>query len=64
MRFPIDVEQLRGVHVGVALSGRQLHVPEQLLDGAQIGTRSRRCVAKECRSACGLMPNRVLHAAT
>ena len=26
--------------------------------------RSSRCVANECRSACGLIPNRVLHAAT
>ena len=37
MRLAIDVEQLRGVHVRVALRRRQLHVPEQLLDRAQVG---------------------------
>jgi hypothetical protein len=37
MGLPIDSEQLRGVHVGVALSRGQLQVSKQLLDGAQIG---------------------------
>ena len=37
MRLAVDVEQLRGVHVRVALGRRQLHVTEELLDGAQVG---------------------------
>ena len=37
---------------------------EQLLDRAEVGAALSRCVANECRSACGLMPNRVLQAAT
>jgi len=37
VRLSIDLEQLRGVHVRVALRRRQLHVPEQLLDRAQVG---------------------------
>ncbi len=37
MRFPVDLQQLRRVHVGVALRRAQSRVPEQLLDGAQVG---------------------------
>ena len=37
MRSTVDVEQLRGVDVGVPLRRGQLNVPEQLLDRAQIG---------------------------
>ena len=37
MRLPIHLEQLRGVDVRVALRRRQLHVPEQLLNRAQVG---------------------------
>ena len=37
MRLPIHVQQLRDVHVRIALRGREPHVAKQLLDGAQIG---------------------------
>ena len=33
---------------------------EQFLDRAKVRPACSRCVANECRSACGLMPNRVL----
>src|SRR5689334_11425266 len=35
--FPVDVDQLRGVHMGVTLGRAEPRVPEQLLDGAEIG---------------------------
>ena len=38
MRLAVDIQQLRGVDVRIALRRRQLHVAEQLLDGAQVGT--------------------------
>src|ERR1019366_7769353 len=37
MRFLIHLEQLRGVHMRVALGGAEARVAEQLLDGAQVG---------------------------
>ena len=37
MGLPIHLEQLRRIHVRIALRGRQLHVTQQLLDRAQIG---------------------------
>ena len=64
VRFPVDLDQLRRVHVRVALGRAEPRVAEQFLDPRRSAPRSSRCVANECRSACGLMPSRVLHIAT
>ena len=37
VRLPVDLQQLRGVDVRVALRRAQARVPEQLLDRAQVG---------------------------
>jgi hypothetical protein len=37
MRFPIHIQQLRGVHMRVALRRAQLRVAEEFLNGAQVG---------------------------
>ena len=37
MRLPIDLEQLRGVDVRVALRGAEARVAEQFLDRSQVG---------------------------
>jgi len=39
--------------VGVALGGREGGVPEEFLDRADVGARSSRWVANECRRAWG-----------
>src|SRR5262245_54081370 len=39
MSLPVDVEQLRDVDVSVSLCRRETHMPEQLLNRAQIGAR-------------------------
>src|SRR6185436_14920931 len=36
VRLPIHLDEVCGVDVGVALRGGELHVPEQLLDRAQV----------------------------
>jgi hypothetical protein len=36
MRLPVDLQQLRGVDVGISLRGGQLHVPEKLLNGTEV----------------------------
>ena len=47
-----------------AASSRAATCPSSSWMARRSAPRWSRCVANECRSACGLMPNRVLHAAT
>ena len=37
MRAAVDLDELRGIDVRVALRGAQARVAEQLLNGAQVG---------------------------
>ena len=62
--LPVDLEQLRGVHVRVALVVLSRAWPSSSWIARRSAPRCSRCVANECRSACGLMPARALHAAT
>ena len=59
----IHLEQLRRVDVRVPLRRRELR-RARAAPGSPADRRPARsrCVANECRKACGLMPNRVLHA--
>ena len=73
MGLSIDVQQLRRVHVGVSLRRRQLNVPEQLLDRAQVGASLQqmrgervaqrvRADAKACAARRDVAPNETLDA--
>ena len=54
MELPVDRLEPVAIDVGVVLRRLDRGVPEQLLDGAEIGAPASMCVAKLCRSVCGL----------
>src|SRR5204862_234782 len=51
MGFSVDLEEMRRVHVRVALRRAEARVPEQLLDDAEIGAATAACRPRARRRA-------------